>query len=234
MDTQEGQLHKFAEGLWTATIPASILGMKLTASMVVLQLSDKKLLLYSAIALTPSLQKSIEALGKIEHIYVPSLFHHMYAQAWAETYPHALVHAPVGLEKKQPNLRIDRRHGDPLPPGLRDILEEYPIEGCMLGESALLYKPKQALLVADLVHNVGQPQDTWTKLYTRMMGFYDRVALSRMLRWTSFNNKTAAKQSLEKILAQPFEDIIVGHGAPIQKNGKDTLKAAYQWLLQSK
>lgn len=43
-----------------------------------------------------------------------------------------------------------------------------------------------------IVHNVGRPRDPWTQLDTRMMGFHDRVALSRMIRWTAFSDRSAA------------------------------------------
>ena len=64
-----------------------------------------------------------------------------------------------------------------------------------------------------------------------MMGFYDRVALSRMIRWTSFSDRTATRRSLEHILKQSFDSLIVGHGIPIQKGGREALAGAYAWLL---
>lgn len=52
------------------------------------------------------------------------------------------------------------------------------------------------LVVADLLHNVGAPSHTWTRMHTKAMGFYDKVGFSRMLRWTSFTDKAAARASI--------------------------------------
>ena len=62
------------------------------------------------------------------------------------------------------------------------------------------------------------------------MGFYDRVALSRLIRWAAFTDRAAARRSLDEVLAQPFDGLIVGHGTPIATGGRDALAAAYAWL----
>ena len=62
------------------------------------------------------------------------------------------------------------------------------------------------------------------------MGFYDRVALSRVIRWTAFSNPGAARESVDRLLAWDFERVIVGHGAPVVANAKDVLASAFAWL----
>jgi glyoxylase-like metal-dependent hydrolase (beta-lactamase superfamily II) len=62
------------------------------------------------------------------------------------------------------------------------------------------------------------------------MGFHDRVALSRVLRWTSFSDRAAARRSLDAVLALDFERIIVGHGPPIESGAKAALTGAFSWL----
>ena len=109
-------------------------------------------------------------------------------------------------------------------------LDEVKVDGFRLEESVLLHRRSRTLVVADLVHNIGRPTHAWTAFYTRMMGFYDRVALSRMIRWTAFNNRSAARRSLEKVLTLPFDHLIVGHGAPVRSHGREALAAAYDWL----
>jgi hypothetical protein len=89
------------------------------------------------------------------------------------------------------------------------------------------------VVVADLVHNIGRPQHRWTEIYTRTMGFYDRVALSRMIRWAAFTDRVAARRSLEELLAYPFDRLVVGHGTPLAAGGREALAAAYTWLLST-
>jgi hypothetical protein len=206
------------------------LGLKLTATMTVLRLGDGSLLLYSPVAMTPERRAAVEALGRVAHLYAPNTYHHLAIGAWAAAFPSARLHAPAGLAKKRRDLRIDRVHGTSPEPAFAGVVDELRIDGFRLEESALLYRLPGTLVGADLGHNIGRPQHGWTKLYTRAMGFYDRVALSRMIRATAFSDRAAARRSLDDLLARPFERIVVGHGAPLAAGGREALAAAYTWL----
>jgi hypothetical protein len=219
----------FAEGVWVDTAPVRILGMQLTATMTVLRLDDGSLLLHSPLAMTPERRAAILALGPVAHLYAPNLYHHLRIGEWAAAFPAARLHAPQGLAKKRPDLRIDRVHGATPEPAFAGVIDELRIDGFRLEESVLVYRPARTLVVADLIHNIGRPQQRWTQLYTRAMGFYDRVALSRMIRWTAFPKRAATRRSLDELLALAFDRIIVGHGAPITVDAREALAAAYTW-----
>jgi hypothetical protein len=226
----DGPLTPFADGVWVDSAPVRFLGMRLTATMAVLRLSDNSLLLYSPLAMTAERRAAIETLGSVAHLYAPNLYHHLWIGEWSAAFPSARLHAPAPLAKKRRDLRIDRAHGAAPEPAFEGVVDELAIEGFRLEESVLLYRPARTLVVADLVHNVGRPQHRWTKLYTRSMGFYDRVALSRLLRWTSFSDRTAARRSIDELLALRFDRLIVGHGAPLAAGGREALAQAYTWL----
>ena len=230
MVVADGPLTPFAEGVWVDTVPVRILGMRLTATMTVLRLGDGCLLLYSPIAMTPERRAAIEALGPVAHLYAPNLYHHLRVGEWSAAFPSARLHAPAGLAKKRPDLRIDRAHTAAPEMAFAGFVDELRIDGFRLEESVLFYRPARTLVVADLVHNIGRPQHRWTKFYTRTMGFYDRVALSRMIRWAAFSDRAAARRSLDELLARPFDRLIVGHGAPLAAGGREALAAAYTWL----
>jgi hypothetical protein len=217
------------EGIWIDTAPVRILGMRLSATMVVIRLADGRLLLYSPLSLTPERRRAIEALGGVAHLYAPNTYHHTWIGEWADAFPSARVHAPAGLAKKRRDLRIDRPHASAAEPDFEGV-EELRIDGFRLEETVLFHAPTGTLIVADLVHHVGRPQHAWTKLYTRMMGFHDRVALSRAIRWTAFSDREAARRSLDEVLARPFDRLIVGHGTPLERGGKQALASAFEWL----
>lgn len=230
MSAAETPLRPVGEGVWIAMGPAHILGMRLTSTMTLLRLADGSLLVHSPIALEATLRMQVQAVGEVAHLYCPNLFHHLHARAWAEAFPGARVHAPRGLEKKRPDLRIDRTHGAPLDAAFDGVIEEVRIEGFRVGETVLLHRPSRTLVVTDLVHNVGRPDGAWAKLYTRAMGFYDRVALSKMIRWTAFSDPRAARRSLDYVASLPFDRLIVGHGEPLETGGKAALAEAFAWL----
>jgi hypothetical protein len=223
-------LTPFADGIWLATDPVRPVGMRITATMAVIRMSNESLLLYSPVAMTPQRRAAVEALGRVAHLYAPNIYHHRWVGDWAAAFPSARLHAPVGLTKKRRDLRIDRIHGAAPEPAFAGIIDELQIDGCRLQESVILYRPARTLVVADLVHNVGQPQHWWTKVYTRLMGFYGRVALSRILRWLAFSDRAAARRSIDELLARPFDRLIVGHGEPLTADARVTLAAAYAWL----
>jgi hypothetical protein len=223
-------LAPFADGVWLDSAPVRFAGMSLTATMAVLRLAGDKLLLYSPVAMTAERRAAVDALGSVAHVYAPNLYHHLSAGEWAGAYPSARLHAPAGLAKKRPELRIDRANASAPEPAFAGLVDEVRVDGFRLDESALLYRPASTLLVADLVHNVGRPEHLWTAFYARAMGFYDRVALSRMIRLAAFSDRAAARRSLDELLALRFESLVVGHGAPLAAGGRDALAAAYTWL----
>ncbi|HEY2515715.1 MAG TPA: hypothetical protein VGI39_32825 [Polyangiaceae bacterium] len=111
-----------------------------------------------------------------------------------------------------------------------DAVVEVPLEGFRLVETVLVHRPSSTVVVADLVHNVGRPPGVWERTYTKMMGFYDRVALSGALRWTAFSNRAAARRSVDALLGHSFERVVVGHGRPIAAGAHAALEGAMAWL----
>jgi hypothetical protein len=222
-------LRAFRDGVWVASGPVRFLGLRLTATMTVLQLGDGSLLVHSPLPLSAEYRDQLSALGRVAHLYAPNTFHHQWLGEWAAAFPAARVHAPHELAAKRPDLRIDRFHDQGGTAGF-DGVDEVPIRGFRLRETVLVYRPGATAIVTDLVHNIGRPDHAWTRLYTKAMGFYDRAALSRVLRWTSFDDRRAARQSVDALLEHAFEALIVGHGAPIAVDARAVLAAAIAWL----
>jgi len=221
------------EGAWVVRDPVNIVGMPLTTTMTLLRLADGTLLAYSPVELTEERRTAVSKLGPVAHIYAPNLFHHLHVRGWLDAFPSARFHGPKGLERKRPDLQVHRVHGSESESGFSDTIDEIPIAGFRLGESALFYRPAGVLLVADLVHNVGRPEGLWPQMYTRLMGFYDRVALSRMIRWTAFSDRKAARASIDRLLALPFDRIVVGHGSTINDGARQALSESFAWLPSS-
>ena len=226
-------LTHFAEGVWIDTMPMRVVGMRLTATMAVLRLTDGQLLLYSPLAMTPERRAAVESLGNIAHLYAPNLFHHLHIGEWARAFPSARLHGPRGLATKRPDLRVDRVHLAGPEPAFSAVIDELPIDGFRLEECVLFYRPARTLIVADLVHNIGRPDHWWAKIYAGAMGFYDRVALSRVIRWTGFSDRRAARRSLDEVLARRFDRLIVGHGSPLESGAREALATGYRWLRDS-
>jgi len=223
-------LEPIADGVWLSVAPAGFLGLRFTSTMTVLRLSDGTLLVHSPVALTPERRRAVDSLGPVRHLYAPNIYHHLRLGDWSTAHPEARVHAPRGLASKRRDLRIDRFHGSEPEPAFAGVIDEFPIRGFRLEETALLYRPGRTLVVADLVQNVGRPTHAWTRFYTKVMGFHDRVALSRMIRLAAFPDRAAARRSIDALTAAPFDRLVVGHGAPVLSGARQALIAAYAWL----
>lgn len=226
------RITTFVPGVWLDTMPVKILGTRLTATMTVLDLGGGKLLVYSPLELTAQRRAAVEALGTVEHLYAPNTYHHMFIGGWKAAFLDAKLHAPAGLSKKRSDLIIDRLHAQTPEPAFEGVIDEHHIDGFRLDETVIVHRPSNTLVVADLVHNIGRPEGAWTVFYTKLMGFYDRVALSRAIRWGAFSDRAAARRSLEALLAQPFDNLVVGHGLPLEDGAREAIAAAYAWLLR--
>lgn len=222
-------LTSVCDGVWVDCGPVSFLGLRLTATMTVLRVGDGSLLVHSPLPLTAARRAAVSELGQVTHLYAPNTFHHQWLGEWIGAFPEALTHAPAELATKCPDLRIDRFH-DQVDAQAIDGVDEVPVRGFRLRETALVHRASGTAVVADLVHNIGRPEHTWTRLYTKTMGFYDQVALSRMLRWTGFDDRGAARASVDALLDRAFDTLIVGHGTPIAGDARAVLAAATQWL----
>ncbi|HTU59729.1 MAG TPA: hypothetical protein VMF89_14860 [Polyangiales bacterium] len=227
---KQSVLTRFKDGVSLASEPVRVLGMRLTSTMTVLELAKSQLLLYSPVPLTEALRTEVEALGSVAHLYAPNTFHHAWIGEWARAFPQAQLHAPSALREKRPDLRIDRAHDREPCSAFDGAIDEVPIAGFLLAESVLVHRESKTLLVADLVHNIGRPDHGWTAFYSKAMGFYDRVAISRAIRWTAFKDKSAASESLARLVACEFDRLVVGHGAPLEHGARAAVLEAYAWL----
>lgn len=223
-------LRPLTDGIWLDSTPVRIVGTHLTCNTTVCRLKGDDLLVVSPSRLTPDTRAAIGALGRVAHVYAPNAFHHLWIADWIAAFPEARVHAPKVLAKKRPLLRIDRFHDEEPEPAFAGIVDEVVIGGFRLAETALVHRPARAAIVTDLVHNVGRPEGRWTQTYCSVMGFYDRVALSRLLRWTAFSDRATARESIDELLGHSFDTLIVGHGAPIETRAKELLGEATSFL----
>jgi hypothetical protein len=221
-------LTPITDRIWLATAPVRFNGLRFTANMTVVRLTGGSLLLHSPIPATPELRAEVDALGPVAHLYSPNTYHHLRLGDWHQAYPGSKLHAPRGLAKKRNDLKIDRFHDGAPDPGLGE-LDELPVEGFMLEERVVFHRESRTLIVADLLQNIGRPEHWLTQLYSKVCGFYDRVALSRLIR-LAFTDRAAARKSLTPIFELPFERLIVGHGEPLTVGAKEVLFQAYAWL----
>lgn len=223
------QLQAIADNLWTASQPHAFIGLHVGTRMTVLKLHTGGVLLYSPIALTPALRAEIDAIGPVTHIVCPNLFHHVYAGEAVAAWPKALLHAPAALRQKRKDLPIGALLSETPHPDWQGDLQPFEIRGSLMHETVFFHPASKTLITSDLVENFKTAAHAPTRFWLWLGGILGRVGWHRVLRLV-YVNRRAARASVEKILALPFERVIIAHGDIIEGNARETLREGLRWL----
>lgn len=217
-------LRSIGEGVWSAESVITMgPGIRFPIRMVVIRQSDDGLWVWSPIEIDDGLAAEMESLGPVRHLVAPNLYHHMHMSAAALRYPEAKVWTPEGLEKKQPNLRIDGRLDQTLDWG--GEFETVAVRGADgISEFVFFHHPSRTLLLTDLVFNMDDQATGMTRFVLWVFGSLGRLARSRM--WNlMIKDRKAFGASVARILELDFERAIPSHGAIIEADAKAALTA---------
>jgi hypothetical protein len=227
--TIAGMLQRLDEGLSVAAAPLKFMGLHLGTRMTVVRLSGGDLLVHSPIAPTPELRAEVDALGPVGHIVAPSLYHHLFAGEWHAAYPSASLWGPAALTRKRKDLKLtstlEQASGAPWASELVPL----HIDGCMLDETVFVHRPTRTLVASDITENFTTSAHWPTRAYLKMAGIHGRVGFSRLLRFV-YRDRPAARRSIDALLAESFDRIVLAHGDVIPSGGKQALQSTYEFL----
>lgn len=224
-------LVPLSDGLWCATQPLRFLGVELGTRMSVVRLPSGGLFLHSPIEPVPEVRAAVAALGPVEHVVAPNRFHHLFASRWDDAGPAVQVHAAPGLLEKRTDLGAARVLSNEPDPTWAGVLDQVLVAGApLMNEVAFLHRPSRSLLTCDLAFNVGPHQPPWTRFNFRLMRAYGRLATTLVERVVT-RDRTAARASLERILAWDFDRVVVSHGDVLETGGHEAFRRAWGWLL---
>lgn len=223
------QLETIAKDLWVSKAAHSFAGLHVGTRMTVIRLSSGAVLLYSPIPLTADLRAAIDAIGPVQHIVCPNLFHHMYAGEAIKVYPGAKLYGPAKLHKKRSDLRFDAVLSEVPDEEWQNDLLAITIEGSLMGETVFYHRVSKTLITSDLVENFQTHPHWFTRSYLQMNGMLGKVTWPPMMRIVYLHRK-AARASVERMLALPFERIVIAHGDIITDDARATLRRGLEWL----
>jgi hypothetical protein len=121
--------------------------------MTVVQLEDRRLAVYSAIALDETQMTELESLGTPAYLIVPSDLHRMDAKIWKDRYPGAKVIAPAGARKGVEEIvPVDATEPDFGDPRVRFVA----VAGTNEREAALMVESETGttLVLNDIIFNL--------------------------------------------------------------------------------
>lgn len=222
------QIHS---DVWITEAPLRFLGIEVGARMTVVRLPDSKLLLHSPIAASAELVREVGALGTVAFLVAPNRLHHLFVGEWKQAFPEAAVYVAPGLETKRADLEIAGVLRDEPEAGWAETLDQVLMGGFPLAnEVVFFHRPSRTLIGTDLAFNVGPSSPFATRLFVRLAGTYGSLAPT-LLERLAVRDRAAFRRSLERLLAWPFERVVVAHGEVCEQGGREQLIRGYRWLL---
>src|SRR5688572_1017279 len=210
------------------------LGIRFPARMTVLPLGGDRLALVSPIPIDDAGAAAIARLGEVAFLIAPNLMHHLHLGDAARRYPAARVLAPRGLGAKRPDLRVDVPLDGALPSELSQAVDVLRLEGApRLDEFVFHHRATRSLVVTELVFNIRRPPGWLAHVLLAVSGTRGRLASSRLWR-ALVDDRQRFAASLERVLALPFETLVVAHGELVTENARAQLEQALRWVLPAR
>jgi hypothetical protein len=221
-------LESWSDDIWIATREVKFWGVETGSRMTVVRLSEGGLFVHSPVALDPDTRRDIDALGEVQAVVAPSLFHHLHVGAWMAAYPKAVFAACQGLDWKRPDLAFTSVLGDaPHSPWAGDLEQVY-FSSRRENEVVFFDKRSKTMICADALLNLSKHPSPITKLVAKAMwndapgtGYLERVMV---------RDRQVARRQVDRILDWEPERIILSHGGLVHENGTSVIRHAYAWV----
>lgn len=228
-----GKLTQVAENVLTVTGELPMPAGDFPRRMTVVRLTDRRLVVFSAIALDESEMQALEAWGKPTYLIVPNERHRKDAKIWKARYPGLIVLAPAGAREKAAEVvpvdDVRANFGDP-------AVRFVTVPGTNEQEAALVVTDgaETTLIVNELIWNVADRPGFGGWLF-RLAGFTGSdPKIPALVAMKSIKDRPALKAQLEAWALLPgLARIIVSHGDVITKDPAGVLRELASSLGES-
>lgn len=232
-------LTAIADRLWAAEQPLRFLGLPIFSRMTVMALPNQDLIIISPITPTPELTQALDRIGTVRYIIAPNLYHHLFAQDFANHYPEAEFWAVAGILEKRPDLKPDKLLTESTGEIGSDVLylnfpafRVWDLTGNMpFNEYLFLHRPSKTLVITDAAFHFGAESDGVIQLLAKALGMYGKLQPSLLERF-ALRDRDSALATLQETLTWDFDRVVMAHGSIIHTQGKDRWRASCEWYLQ--
>jgi len=222
-------LIPIADGLWSMTQPLRFWGVETGARMTIVRLQDGGLFVHSPLPLDEALGAEIDGLGPTKVVVAPSLFHHLSAGVWKDSYPEAVLACCPGLEKKRADLAWDRILSDRPEPEWAGHLDQVVFAArTMENEVVFFHRRTRTMICADAIFNLSEHPSRLTRIVALLLG--NRKPGATWLERLMIRDRAAAREQIGRMIAWKPERILLAHGKCIEHDGEAVLRKAYAWL----
>lgn len=223
----------FGPDLWTLDgDPLRMLGIPFRTRMTVVRLPDGGLWLHSPVAPTPERLSAVAKLGPVRHLVAPCTFHHLHVATWSAAHPDATIWGVPGLRERYPERRFDETLSDEPPSQWSGTLDQVVFRGSkVMVEVVFFHRPSKALLITDIVQNHEPELDG---LFWRTVKRLNNIAAPNggaPRDWRlSVRDRTAARECRDRMLAWPFDKVVLTHGRCLTEDAHAHIERAFDWL----
>ena len=219
-----GRLEEIEEGLLTVTGDIRMPLGTFKRRMTIARLEDRRLVIYSAIALDEEQMAFIESYGLPAFLVVPSDMHRLDARIWKDRYPLMQIVAPEGArEKVEEVVHVDSTQPDFGDPNVR-FITVWGVEG---HEAALVVLTPRGttLVVNDILANINGAHGLagWLLRQAGFAGGGPQVP--RVVKMKIVEDERALGAQLEQWSEIPaLARIIMSHGDVIEEDPRGALR----------
>jgi hypothetical protein len=222
-------LARLSDDMWIARRPLRFLGVETGTRMTVVRLAGGGLFVHSPVALDATTREAVDALGRVEALVAPSLFHHLYIGEWARAYPNASLSACPGLEKKRKDLSWGAVLTDEPEAQWKGEIEQVSFSARTMENEVIFFHRKSKTIVScDFIFNLASHPSQLTRIVARLLG--QREPGATLLERVMIRKRAAAREQIDRVVAWGAERIVLAHGDIIESNGTDVVRRAYRWL----
>jgi hypothetical protein len=193
--------------------------------MTVVRLRDRRLVIFSAIALAEEEMRALEEFGDPAYLIVPNDHHRLDAKVWKDRYPSIRVVTPEGARDKVAQaVPVDATKVDFGDPDIALVT----VPGTEAHEAALEVRGPNGttLIINDIIGNMRDTSGFGGWLL-RLMGFAgDKPHVPFPIKAIMVDDKAALAGQLRRWAELPsLRRILVSHGSPIERDAPQILHA---------
>jgi hypothetical protein len=231
------ELQEFGKNVWIVEGPlVRDTGFTFTTRMTVVRLPDGSLWLESPVPASFDTLKRITELGPVRYLVAATPRHVWRLEGWHTLFPEAELWACrktlFTLQKEK--LPFTGILTDVPPPGWADTFDQAIIKGNpFLSEVLFFHKDAGVVILGDIIQsNPILDNKSFRNALFKLEGVvYPQAGVGLDMRLT-FINRNLARQSLSKVLAWDFDKLIIAHGPCVEKDAKQYVERAFQWLTR--
>jgi len=221
------------------------------------RLASGAVAVFSPVALTPEVKKTVSSMGDLKYITALDVEHHMFLGPWNKEYPSAKVIGVEGLPEKRASQKVENvpfsvlftaanKDTTKIDPDFDKEFDYEYVPSHLNKELVFCHKPSGTLITADYLMNLpaneqfskaGESPSTGilTKLFISLYNTQGAALGQKRMLWhvASRSDREGFNKSAAKINSWNFDTVIPCHGDVVDTGGKGLFQKLFEWHLET-